>query len=278
MLNILSVLLAAHVQTVFVVVMENANWPDVLRSGAMPYLTGTLLPMGAHAERYYNPPGLHPSEPNYLWMEAGKDFGIRDDRDPAAHKLVADHLSAHLKSWRAYQEDIAPDECPVRSRGLYAAKHNPFVFFEDVTKDRRFCVEHIRPLAELEQDLRASRAAKYNFITPNLCNDMHGAAGCFTHRFERGDDWLALWVPRILASKQYQAGGALFITWDEGEPGDGPIGMVVLSPFARAGFASQERYTHSSLLRTLQAIFGVEPLLGDAANAKDLSALFTSFP
>ena len=34
-------------------------------------------------------------------------------------------------------------------------------------------------------------------------------------------------------------------------------------------------YTHSSTLRTLQEIFGVDgPFLGDAANATDLSDLF----
>ena len=166
----------------------------------------------------------------------------------------------------------------MKSHGLYAAKHDPFVFFEDVTRDPAFCAAHVRPLPELQRDLREGKAARYNFITPNLCNDMHGARGCWTGELRRGDDWLALWVPRILASPQYKEGGAIFITWDEGEPGDGPIGLILLSPFAKKGFASEEHFTHSSLLRTLQEIFGVTPLLGDAANAKDLSALFTSFP
>ena len=38
------------------------------------------------------------------------------------------------------------------------------------------------------------------------------------------------------------------------------------------------QYTHSSTLRTIEGIFGVMPLLGDAANATDLSDLFASFP
>jgi hypothetical protein len=33
-------------------------------------------------------------------------------------------------------------------------------------------------------------------------------------------------------------------------------------------------YTHSSLLRTMQEIFGVSPWLGDAANAADFGDLF----
>jgi hypothetical protein len=284
LLPIPSLLLAAHVQTVFVILMENANWADVRGSSHAPYLNGTLLPMGAHAERYFNPPGVHPSEPNYLWLEGGRDFGIRDDRDPSAHTVKTDaHLVALLGkagiSWKAYQEEIAPDECPVTSHGLYAAKHDPFVFFDDVTSSAAFCTAHIRPLPELAADLEAGKAARYNFITPDLCNDMHGAPGCRRDWLRNGDDWMAQWIPRILASPQYKAGGAILITWDEGEHGsDGPIGMIVVSPFAKPGFSSDEHYTHSSLLRTVQEIFAVTPLLGDAAKAKDLSSLFKEFP
>jgi hypothetical protein len=121
--------------------------------------------------------------------------------------------------------------------------------------------------------------ARYTFITPNLCSDMHNDTGCATSNAVRnGDTWLQAEVPRILASRAYQEGGALFITWDESESGEHPIGMIVLSPKARSGYVSATRYYHSSMLRTVQEIFGVTPLLGDAANRPSLSDLFTSFP
>jgi len=95
-----------------------------------------------------------------------------------------------------------------------------------------------------------------------------------------GDTWLAQAVPPILQSAAYRNGGALFITWDEAEGGgDGPIGLIALSPFAKGGgYVSTAHYTHSSLLRTVQEIFGLTPLLGAAAQAPDLSDLFTQFP
>jgi hypothetical protein len=74
------------------------------------------------------------------------------------------------------------------------------------------------------------------------------------------------------------SGGALFITWDEAGIGDGPIGMIVLSPVGRHGYSNTRRYSHSSTLRTFEEIFGVAPMLGDAANAIDLSDLFSTFP
>jgi hypothetical protein len=67
--------------------------------------------------------------------------------------------------------------------------------------------------------------------------------------------------------------------WDEAAKGDGPIGMIVLSPFAKGnGYQNSIHYTHGSTLRTMQEIFGVIPLLGDAANEADLSDLFLLFP
>jgi phosphatidylinositol-3-phosphatase len=95
----------------------------------------------------------------------------------------------------------------------------------------------------------------------------------------QGDAWLARELPKILASRAYRNGGAIFISWDEAAVGDGPIGMIVLSPAAKGhGYASRIRASHSSTLRTLEEIFGVTPLLGDARNAVDLGDLFQRFP
>src|SRR5664279_1453037 len=58
------------VQTVFIILMENRNWSDIKGNADAPYINNVLLPMASHCEQYYNPPGLHPSEPNYLWLEA----------------------------------------------------------------------------------------------------------------------------------------------------------------------------------------------------------------
>src|SRR5947207_13406797 len=65
-----------NVKTVFVVVMENHNWSQFRGAANAPYINNTLLPQASHAEQYYNPPSLHPSLPNYLWLEAGTNFGI----------------------------------------------------------------------------------------------------------------------------------------------------------------------------------------------------------
>jgi hypothetical protein len=279
----------ANIKTVFIIVMENHNWSDILNSPSAPYINQTLLPQASSAMQYYNPPGNHPSEPNYLWLEAGTNFGIKNDHNPQEnHQSTTDHLVTYLQqagvTWKAYQEGIDGTTCPLKTQGLYAPKHNPMVFFDDVTNQNdpnfTYCIVHERPFSELQADLQNNMVARYNFISPDLCHDMHNSVGCDTlDEVKNGDTWLSEQVPMIMSSSAYQDGGVLFITWDESEDGDNPIGMIVLSPFAKgSGYTNSIPYTHSSTLRTIQEIFNITPLLGDAAQATDLSDLFRVFP
>ena len=276
------------IQTVFIILMENHNWSSIKDSSSAPYINNTLLPMASYTTQYFNPPGIHPSEPNYLWLEAGTNFGISDDADPATnHQSTTTHLVTLLNNaaitWKSYQEDVSGTLCPLTGQGLYAPKHNPMVFFDDVTNTNdpssAYCIAHVRPYTEIATDLMNTTVARYNFITPNLCDDMHDSCAPLLNSIKQGDTWLSTEVPKILQSAAYQNNGVLFITWDEGAGGDGPIGMIVLSAHAKGGgYSNATHYTHSSTLRTLEEIFGVTPLLGDAVNATDLSDLFITFP
>jgi hypothetical protein len=277
------------IKTVFLIAMENQNWSSIKGSSSAPYINNTLLPMASHAEQYYNPSGNHPSLPNYLWLEAGTNFGITDDNAPSSHPLnTTSHLVTLLNnagiSWKAYEESSSGTRCPLTDSYPYAVKHDPFVYFDDVTNNlsssSATCLAHVRPYGELTTDLQNNTVARYNFITPNLCDDMHDSCSPTNDAIKQGDNWLKNNMPAILNSQAYKNGGALFITWDEGESGsDGPIGLIVLSPYAKGnGYSNTIHYTHSSMLRTLQEIFGVSPYLGDAANATDLGDLFTTFP
>jgi phosphatidylinositol-3-phosphatase len=276
---------ASAIKTVFIIVLENKNWAEIKGSASAPYINNVLLPQASHAEQYFNPPGIHPSLPNYLWLEAGTNFGILDDKDPSVHhQSTTDHLVTLLNhagiDWKSYQESITGADCPLTNGKSYLVRHNPMLYFDDVTDNRNsksaYCQAHVRPYSELAADLLNSAAAAYNFITPNVCNDMHNSCAPVNNPIRQGDNWLSREVPQILSAPAYQQGGVLFITWDEAEEGDGPIGMLVLSPFAKGrGYANNIHYTHSSTLKTIQAILGVRPFLGDAAAATDLSDLFS---
>jgi acid phosphatase len=265
-----------NITTVFTIVFENHSWSQV---NTAPYIR-SLMQQYSYANAYSDH-GLHPSEPNYIWMEAGDNLGITNDSDPGAnHKNTTDHLVTQLKNanipWKSYQEDITGNNCPISGVNNYRPKHNPMVFFDDVVGNppsttNQYCIQHVRPYTELSRDLAANTVSGYNYITPNMCNDMHDCS------VATGDTWLANNLPTILNSPVYRAGHAVvFVTWDEGSGGTANIGMIAVSPYSKHGYASSVPYTrgHSSYLRTVQEIFNVSPFLRDAANQIDLIDLF----
>lgn len=308
----------SKVKTVWIILMENHNWtgdgsgaafgdPDIKGSPLAPYVNGELLATSAHAEQYFNPPGNHPSQPNYLWLEAGTNFGTLDDTQPGqVPGIMADskHLVELLQnagiSWRAYAEpDFGSpvfDVCPLDFTFL-DVEHLAFVYFNDVNDGLNplspECISHVRPYYQLATDLADHTSARYNFITPNVCHDGHeGVSPCDSTEPSdntlRGDTWLKQNVPLITNSQEYKEGGALIIVWDEAEDNppfsDGPIGFFLLSPFAKGGgkkaFSNSIHYDHSSTLKTFEEIFHVSPLLGGAANPQtnDLSDFFRGGP
>jgi hypothetical protein len=203
----------------------------------------------------------------------------------------------------------APEITNLASRGdQYAAKHNPFVYFHSIIDDQARCDRHVVNLERLPQDLASAAAtANYTFITPNLCSDGHDAQ-CIDGQIgglAAIDRFLRTWVPRIEAAPAFLADGMLIITFDESDgagadgsaaccgeralpgarfqpgfsgPGGGRVGAVVLSKYVKPGTVSAVPYNHYSLLRTVEAIFGI-PYLGYAAE-KDLQVfgadLFTA--
>jgi hypothetical protein len=288
-----------HIKTIFLILMENHNWSDIKGSSSAPYINGLLTNAQASwcSSYYDNPAGDHPSEPNYVWLEAATDkftdhsypAAFLSDGDPSAGNSTASHghlaylLSQNGKTWHEYAEDSTAGTCPITSNGNYAAKHVPFVFFQDVSfsggqpsTTAPNCVANVLPYTQLATDLQNGTVANYNFITPNLCNDMHTSCAPTSDEIAQGDNWLKTEIPKIMASNAYKNGGAIFITWDESEGGEVPIGMIVLSPLAKGnGYTSPLKYYHSSMVRTVQEVFlpGV-PLLNDAANQPPLSDLF----
>jgi phosphatidylinositol-3-phosphatase len=139
-----------QIGTVFYIETENHNWtqpasdtsaPEQVKGNpAAPYINSLTTPGNpnaaevSYATAYHNVlatpsgnnPSIHPSEPNYLWQEAGTNFGILNDDDPYASvdpsvpaiqaylaanpNVTGEHLTGLLQkagiTWKSYQEDI----------------------------------------------------------------------------------------------------------------------------------------------------------------------------
>jgi hypothetical protein len=234
-------------QIVFLIVMENRNWTGsggVAGNSEAPYVNKTLVPMAAVANNYFNPPGNHPSLPNYLWMEAGKNFGIHADGLPTEyHQSTHAHLSELLNNagipWRAYEESISGTVCPLEPEGpvdpsgskLYQPRHFPQIFFDDMTNGdslkSAYCIQRARPFSALARDLKNNNIGRYNFVTPNMCDNGHDA--CSGDAIAHIDTWLKKNLPIILSSAQYKAGHVVvFFNADYGHNCDGPIPFMGL--------------------------------------------------
>ncbi len=265
--------------SVFTIVMENKSLGDIQGNPQAPYLN-QLIADGALAQGYHDP-YIHPSEPNYIWMVAGENFGIVDDADPSQHSIdstshIADQIELAGLTWKSYQESMG-EPCGIRSHGSYAAKHNPFVYFDDIngwnghsfdTSQR--CIDHIVDYSVLDQDLAAGNVPDYVFITPNLTNDMHDGS------IAKGDQWLAAELPKIFASDAYKNGGVVFVLWDEGSSDADDPPFIAISQNVKPGYVSTTSYDTSSYLKTVQQLLGIEelPCVADKASVSAMDDLF----
>lgn len=251
--------------SVFTIVMENHSRHEIIGNREAPYIT-SLAKQYAEAAGYHDS-FVHPSEANYLWMASGQNFDVLDDNDPIDHHLdsrshLVDQLEAARLTWKAYQEGMGAP-CGLKSHGRYAAKHNPFVFFNDVNgwdgtefQPSPRCNEHVVDYTELDKDIANHTIPRYAFITPDLDNDMHDGT------IRDGDNWLKREIPKIMATDAYQNGGAIFLLWDEGGgyPADDDPPFILISPMAKPGFVSQVDYDTSAYLKTVQTMLGIAPL------------------
>lgn len=203
---------------------------------------------------------------------------------------------------------ILPAQTPPLSASgivaLYAVKHNPFAYFRDVQEgyDPHISLKNIAPFDGaygLFADLGAGKVPAYSFIAPNQCNDQHGRgnagpfcnfdptsdgtqAGLNPALIQRGDITVHRLVKAIKASPAWEDGkNAIVIVWDENDystaPNTNQVLLIVDTNYGKQGVASSVRYTHFSLLKSIEAGFDL-PCLNHAcdANVKVMSDLFAA--
>ena len=284
----------SQIKFVFVIAMENHDASQIYgNTTSAPYINGTLMPQFARSSKFGDELPSLVSEPHYVWMEAGtnsfSDRTFSDDSSPSSTNSTSStaHLVTQIKNagngvtWMAYQEGLnsTTGACPIASSGFYAPKHNPFIFFRDVSgsppsKTNAFCAAHHKPLSALAADLTNGAVSNYNFITPNQCNDMHGQSGCpNSNTIRAGDDWLSANLPPIISFVNANA-GVIFITWDEGSSTT-TMPLLVVGPNVKPGFTSAVTYNHSSLVKSLEEIFNL-PILSKVSSAADFADFFTA--
>jgi len=251
---------------VILIVMENHDYAQV--AGHSPYLNGLASRCGL-ATNYTAV--THPSLPNYMAMTSGGTQGITSDCTKCSTDAASIFSQVGQAGWTAYEQDMPSVGFEGPSSGNYVRRHNPAAYYNKVAGAYRTnAVPMGTPTAgRLQSDLAHGKLARYNFVTPDLVHDEHDGS------VASGDAWLAVWVPKILASPAYRAGRtALFVTYDENDHRDGNhVYTVVVSPSTPAHTMAGAAFNHYSLLATQEDMLGVGRL-GSAAPAPSMRAAF----
>ena len=238
-----------------------------------------------------------------------------------AGKTIGDQLATWGRSWKSYQESlpvggadlvnysdgfftnntdfskILPALNPPLSQDdvvkLYAAKHNPFVYFRSVQEgdDPRNSLKNsvgFDGSRGLYADLASGNMPDFAFIAPNQCNDQHGRgnAGAFCN-FDpssvgdqaglnpalifQGDVTVQKLVGAIKSSPAWRDGrNAIVVMWDENDYSNAPninqVITIVDTNYGPHGVKSGRRYNHFSMLKSLEAAFDL-PCLNHACDA-----------
>jgi phosphatidylinositol-3-phosphatase len=264
---------------VMVIAEENEPESAVIGSPQAPYLTKLAASYGRATNMLANYPVSCPSLAAYIIMTSGNRQGICDDGPPANHQLSGNNIFKQVADagmeWRQYSESM-PSNCRATDTTdhLYLVRHAPPPYY---TTESGRCSAWDVPLGTTTSgalhDALADGLPAYSFLTPNACNDMHGAPSCQTSIVKRGDNWLAAWLPRIMASHDFQqARLVVLITWDEGSRSSNHIATLLVAPTVR-GVRSGAAFTHCSTLRLAEEVLGLA-YLGCAATAPSFRSGF----
>ena len=209
-------------------------------------------------------------------------------------KSIADQLVAARLSWKSYQESLPPygadgvnnsdglvsdvTQAEPGMPKLYAVKHNPFAYFANVQAgtNNNNSLKNIVGFDRLFADLAGYDMPNYSLIAPNQCHDQHGrgtsevGTGCSVdaNAIAQGDAALKTLTDAIHASPSWKHGrNAIVVVWDENDYSSLPnqVLTIVDTNYGAHGVTSNVKYNHFSLLKTIEAGFGL-PCLNHACD------------
>lgn len=216
---------------VFVIVMENHSYNDLMYENDVPYIHHLAQEYGL-ATQYYGV--TNPSVGDRVALLSGTTAGTELPNSTTkglTQPNLIDQLSAHGISWGAFYEHsrLSTAQNPYYN---YQHGHSTFLRFADIA-DNPARISHLHPLRQLATDLSLNQLPHFVWIGPNSIGNMEGgyrSPGQFTFQGagpggatpadtqleQGGNQFLATWIPRIMHSKAWHQGAnAIFIAFDE---------------------------------------------------------------
>jgi hypothetical protein len=266
------------------ITMENKSLGQVIGNRNAPYISSLATQCGYSTNYNDNEPrpvwslGFH-SMAHYLAGVAGSNCVTGNNRqgtgcltDDATNPLfqtlptvsIFEQIKKAKLTWKSYQES-AEANCSLTGMGLYAARHDPVLFFPALRTDCSFNDIAIPtltnaqngPTGKLIDDIKNNTLPTFAYVTPNLNNDMHNGS------VKLGDAWLQAYLEPLFDSVEYKKGRtAVFILWDEAPLAGQTLPNLVIAPSVHGG-ATTLPMNGFAVLGTTEDLLGL-PHLGCA--------------
>ena len=265
---------------VFVVVLENHAFNQVIGSPFMPYLN-SLANSHALATNYFA--NTHPSIGNYFMLATGN---VETNDDAFTGTVSSDSIprafAASGKTWKAYMESLPSVGYTGGDVYPYFKHHNPFAYMTDVLGSGAETANLV-PFTQISSDLASGTLPNFAFIAPNAKDDAHdcpaGGSACLdSDKLTAADNWLKNNIDPLIKSPAL-ANSVFIIVFDESLDvdlvnGGGKVAMVMLGSHVKAGFKSTAFYQHQSTLRLVMDLLRISDHPGNSATAPTMGEFF----
>lgn len=281
---------------VFLVVLENTDYKNVIGSKHMPFVNKLASDYGLATNYFGN---THPSIGNYFALTTGR---VITNDSHFSGTFPGNNLVRQLensdRSWKVFAESLPSIGFlggDIDSAYPYVRRHNPFSYFSDVVASFKLRGNLVPYNDHDFQELLASNALPdFVFIVPNQNNNMHDCPdypksnNCtLVDKLEHVDRWLEHNLSPILANPDFQKRGLLILTFDEateskpeiGQVGDnrhggGQVATIVISPRVKKGYKSSTFFQHPSVLRLICDELNLTNCPGASVKAAKMNEFF----
>jgi acid phosphatase len=265
---------------VFLVVLENHGFGEVIGNPAMPYLNSLANANGLATAYFAN---AHPSIPNYFMLTTGNV----ETFDDAFTGVITDDnvvraLTSAGKTWKAYIESLPSAGYTGPDVGTYLKHHNPFAYLNDVVTSSAQMANMV-PFSQFSSDLAAGNLANFVYLLPDSQDDAHdcpgGAPTCDDNaKLTAADNWLRTNIDPLIKSPNF-GNSVLVITFDEAQQtdftnGGGQVATVLVGPHVKPGSRINTTFQHQSTLRLILDATQVSDMPGASNGAPSMGGFF----
>lgn len=274
---------------VVLVVLENKN-PEQARH--QDFLK-TLAASGASLSNYYAV--AHPSQPNYIALLSGSTIDVHGDLQTSIRNRSflgekgQKRENGHELSWKVYAEGYPSGSCDLSEQIItyternrrpvpvtYVRKHVPQLSFASVQDDRAFCRAHITGFDHFLAAAKAHSLPSFSLVIPSLENDAHDEP------LSDADTWLSENFNELLKDPEFQRDVLLVVTFDEndtpwwryGSDTDNKVFAVLVGDDVKKNHIEPAVYNHYDLLRTMETIFGIDPMAEGDKKARAIGGIW----